>query len=229
MPIRVICPGCHATFNVSDKFAGKQGPCPKCKTVMKIPDKAEEVVIPAPEDGAPKDSKGQSVLKPIERTETKISTPVIVGVSAVSLVIPLVAWIFGRTLEKNELGQVEAPWAVLAVGAILLAAPLVIAGYFFLRNDELEPYSGMQLFQRVGICSAVYAALWGLHWYMCSMLYGPTVDMPELLIALPVLFIPGALASLATLDLDGTSAAMHFGLYFLVTVGLRVLMGLTPL
>jgi hypothetical protein len=196
---------------------------------MKIPSKSEEVVIHAPEDGAPKDSKGQSVLKPIERADTSISTPVMVGVGAVALVIPLVAWIYGRTLEKNELGLIEAPWAVLAVGAILLAAPLVIAGYFFLRNDELEPYSGMQLYQRVSICSAVYAALWGLHWYMCSMLYGAEVEMFDLLIALPVLFIPGALASLATLDLDGISAGMHYGLYFLVTVGLRVLMGLTPL
>lgn len=37
MPILVTCPGCKAQFNVSDKFAGKQGPCPKCKAVISIP------------------------------------------------------------------------------------------------------------------------------------------------------------------------------------------------
>ncbi|MEC8508925.1 MAG: MJ0042-type zinc finger domain-containing protein, partial [Planctomycetota bacterium] len=34
MSIRVTCPGCHARFNVSDQFAGKSGPCPKCKKTI---------------------------------------------------------------------------------------------------------------------------------------------------------------------------------------------------
>ena len=29
MPIRVTCTGCHARFDVSEKFAGKEGPVPK--------------------------------------------------------------------------------------------------------------------------------------------------------------------------------------------------------
>jgi hypothetical protein len=37
MPIQVTCPGCKAQFNVSEKFAGKKGPCPKCKAVITIP------------------------------------------------------------------------------------------------------------------------------------------------------------------------------------------------
>ena len=48
MPIPVICPGCKASFRVSDKFAGKTGPCPKCKTTIKIPEavpQTEQVVI----------------------------------------------------------------------------------------------------------------------------------------------------------------------------------------
>ena len=63
MPIPVVCPGCKASFNVSDKFAGKQGPCPKCKTVISIPkpDPAkkpvEEVKIGEPEPPAGGKSK----------------------------------------------------------------------------------------------------------------------------------------------------------------------------
>ena len=69
MPIQVTCPNCLKRFQVSDKFAGKQGPCPACKKTIRVPDASEAVTIHAPEDDGPKDSKGQSVLKPITRTD----------------------------------------------------------------------------------------------------------------------------------------------------------------
>ena len=49
MPINVTCPGCLKRFSVADKFAGKKGPCPKCKKIITIPKKEDEVVIHAPE------------------------------------------------------------------------------------------------------------------------------------------------------------------------------------
>ena len=230
MPIRVTCPGCHSRFQVSDKFAGKSGPCPKCKAVLKIPDKSEEVVIHAPADDGPKDSKGQSVLKPIKRQEARISLPLAVGAAGFALVVPVVAYMLGQTFEAPASGAKSIPWHVLALGAALLAPPIVWSGYTFLRNDELEPYSGLALAGRVAICSVVYVGLWGLHWYMGRMLYGdPPIEIFWLLVALPILLIPGAVASLATLDLDGTSAAVHCGFYLGVTVGLRLLMGLPAL
>ena len=45
MAILVVCQGCRARFQVSDQFAGKSGPCPKCKAVIKIPTKSEEVTV----------------------------------------------------------------------------------------------------------------------------------------------------------------------------------------
>ena len=199
---------------------------------MKIPAKEEEVVIHAPVQG-PTDSTGKAVLDPIKREDAKVSTTAIVIGVATCLLIPMIAWVLGKTLgqevTEGNTTTLQQPMWLLAVGAVLLAGPVVWAGYTFLRNDELEPYRGSSLIQRVAICAAVYAALWGLHWYMGKMLYGPEISLPEVLIALPVLFIPGALASLATLDLDGTSAAIHYGFYMLVTVGLRLLIGLPPL
>ncbi|NND99518.1 MAG: hypothetical protein HKN47_19560, partial [Pirellulaceae bacterium] len=73
MPIQVTCPKCLKRFQVSDKFAGKEGPCPNCKHVIKVPDASEEVVIHAPADDAPKDKSGKSVLKPITRQETDVT------------------------------------------------------------------------------------------------------------------------------------------------------------
>jgi len=228
MSINVTCPGCHSRFKVSDKFAGKTGPCPKCKKPMKVPEKDEEVVIHAPVQG-PKDSTGKAVLDPIKREEVKVSKVMIVGIVAVSLLTPLLAWVLGKTMGFEAEGAYQQPLWLLGVGALLVAPFIVWAGYTFLRNDELAPYRGQALMKRVALCAVIYAALWGLHWYMGNMLYGDEVSLPETLIAIPVLLIPGALASLVTLDLDGVSAGMHFGFYLLVTVGLRMLMGLPPL
>lgn len=196
---------------------------------MKVPDKSEEVVIHAPADGSPKDSKGQSVLKPIKRKETKVSAVAMVGLTAAVATVLLVTYLLGRTFAGDGDGTSQVPWYVLAAGAVVLAPPLVLAGYFFLRNDELEPYRGPALAVRVAICAAVYAGLWGLHWYLGRMLYGETMELPMLLVALPALVVPGAVASVASLDLDGLSAAFHCGFYVAVTAGLRLLMGLPPL
>ncbi len=233
MPIHVICPGCHSRFQVSDKFAGKSGPCPKCKAVMKIPDKSEEVVIHAPEDEGPKDAKGRSVLKPIEREETKISTPMIVAIAAVAIVVPLAAFLLGRTFPRDADGRVipeTGVFVVLGAGAVIVALPLVLAGYSVLRDDELEPYRGRALWLRSSICAVVYAGLWGLYLYLGSMnLYSHPMEIYQVLYVLPLLIIPGTLAALATLDLEPTNAAFHYCFYLLVTVGLRLLIGLPAL
>ncbi len=74
MAILVVCPGCKKSFNVDDKFAGKTGPCPKCKTKITIPEKKAEVKIHAPEEfsGGGKGVTGKLALKPIARQETRI-------------------------------------------------------------------------------------------------------------------------------------------------------------
>ena len=60
MPISVVCPSCKARFNVSEKFAGQKGPCPKCKQPIVIPAVQEEVKVHVPEQfqSGGKDSKG---------------------------------------------------------------------------------------------------------------------------------------------------------------------------
>ena len=117
MPIRVTCSKCHTRFNVSDKFAGKEGPCPKCKATIKIPEKTEEVVIAVPDD-APKDSAGRSILKPIGRKETRLSG-VQITLIAVSVIGFFVAALMLRMMytegsrERNARRQREAmlEWA----------------------------------------------------------------------------------------------------------------------
>lgn len=221
MPIQVICTNCHARFQVSDKFAGKTGPCPKCKGQIRVPEKSEEVVIHAPENFGPKDAQGRAVLKPIEREETEV-TPLGVGAILGTIIGILAVAVLLRLVGLDG----AARTAVLALGSYLVALPVVYAGYTFLREDEIEPYRGRPLLLRVAICSLVYAALWGGYAYMSQLWGSGSPELFYLVFILPVLIGIGAVGSLATLDLQFGNAALHCCFYLLVTVLLRVVMGL---
>ncbi len=220
MPIQVTCPSCHKRFNVSEKFAGQKGPCPSCKGIIQIPNKAEEVVVHAPEEFGPKGTTGTAVLKPIRRTETKFSTTGALLIGAAALTVVVIAWLF-----RSPEGQVAMP--MLGIGAFLLGPPLALAGYTFLRNDELEPHRGMSLYVRSLICGAVYASLWGLYAIGVHVLYeGDKPELFHLLFAAPVFVAIGAGTSAASYDLDFTSGVIHCGFYVLITVLLRLIMNL---
>lgn len=228
MPIQVICHGCHAKFKVSDKFAGKIGPCPKCKVQIQIPEADEEIVIHGgEEDFGPTGVSGQAVLKPIEREIKTYSTPIIAGIVAVCCFIPLLAIAFRFMFPVDADGIGTVPSFVLGLGAAVLAPPLVWAGYAFFRNDELEAYEGSELWTRVGICALVYAILWGVLWAIKHYgNIGASAEIYEIGVILAILVVAGAVASLATLDLDGLSAAMHYGMYLGITIVLRLIMNL---
>lgn len=221
MAIPVICPGCKKSFNVSDKFAGKQGPCPQCKTIIKVPEKAEEIVVHAPEGFGPKDTKGRAVLKPIARKETKVSPLLTAIILVTSVAVLAVAWMF-----RSPTGDV--PVLLLVLGALALAPPLAWAGYTFLRDDELEPFRGKELWVRVVICSAVYAGLWGLVALVTGyVLGGDQLEVIHMVFVAPVMIGIGAFAAFASLDFEFGMAAIHCSLYLLVTVVLRLILGLS--
>ena len=224
MPIQVTCPGCLTRFRVSDKFAGQTGPCPKCKGQIRIPAKSDEVIIHAPEQFGPKNAEGKAVLKPIERAETKITPVAIVAMVGSVLLVLVVAFLLGRAYADSGV-----PWVILVVGAVLIAPPAALGGYSFLRDDDLEPYRGASLVLRLTICSAVYAALWGVYAYFSSLLLGQrSPEIWQLVFAVPALVSIGAVAPFAALDLDYTNSCLHYGVYLLATVLLRLLMGLPP-
>jgi hypothetical protein len=226
MPIQVLCPGCKKRFTVSEKFAGKQGPCPQCKTIIKIPEKTAEVVIHAPDEAKPgvKGAVGPPVFKPIRRTYWNVSAGMIVAILAGIAVTFLVAMILGRVYREATI-----PWPILAAGALFLAPPLVLGGYQFLRDPELDAYRGQSLWIRVAICSLVFAALWGAYAILKPIWIGS--GPPELwqyMIIVPAMVASGAIAPFAALDLEYGTAAFHYGLYLAVTVLLRLTMLQNP-
>lgn len=218
MPIFVVCKACRARFQVSDKYAGKSGPCPKCKAVITIPGKSEEVKVHGGEDFARggRDSAGKLVLKPIARQEVRFRPFTAVLVAAIALVALVVAGMAGSLIRDYLL--------VRAVGLLLISPPIILAAYTFLRDDELEPYRDRDLYLRLGICTLCYLVLWGTLGYATDRLM--TGEIWQWLYVGPPFFIVGSLVALACFDLDFTNAFFHYSCYILLTIILRWVAGM---
>lgn len=223
MPIQVTCPKCFKRFQVSDQFAGKSGPCPGCKNVIKVPEAGEEVVIHAPDDGAVKDSTGQSVLKPILRKETEVTKKgliisIVAALSAVGVAV-------GMRLTGGTplLGQIA--------GVLLLAPPLVWAGYQFVYDSELEPYRGAELRNRVLICSALFALLWAIYafvpTYVMELDKASEMSYMVLGIVFCVMLVGGAFISVGCFELEFFGGLIHSGLYYVAVILFAVIAGVT--
>ncbi|MCA9194857.1 MAG: hypothetical protein KDB03_23965 [Planctomycetales bacterium] len=222
MAIQVTCPGCLKRFTVSDKFAGKSGPCPSCQKVIKIPDKTQEVVIHAPEESGPKDSKGKSILKPIRRKEFNVSMPVMLAIGLSTMVVVGLALGF-------RLSATEPPNALLAIAVIGLALPLVMGGYWFLQDDELEGFSRKELWVRSGICAVLFALTWGLYVMIPKYVNGHATMAEftgmDMLIMFPIMMAVGISASVLIFELELVQGVLHYTLYLGATLLLGLLSG----
>jgi hypothetical protein len=221
MPIPVTCPGCLARFSVSDKFAGKQGPCPKCKQVITVPDKSQEVVIHAPESSGPKDSTGRPVLKPIRRIEFDPSTLQIALASSVAVVC-LIGAIVLRMMAQSP------PTWVLVLAAIALAYPLASMGYTFFKDDELGGYIGKERWIRLGICAAVFAGTWGLYTLLAYYFGNRTladIETLQMAIFLALMFGLGVAVSVGACELEVGQSFLHYAIYFVATLLLALIAG----
>jgi phage FluMu protein Com len=228
MPINVTCPGCMKRFAVADKFAGQKGPCPKCKTVITIPKKEDEVVIHAPDhsEAGAIGAGGRHALKTYKRKDTKFQPLVFTGVIGFVLVALLI------TLVVGSMGKPDA-W-LRALAAIVLGPPLAWAGYTFLRDAELEAYYGTPLILRSLACGLVYALLWGVFAFLGQRFFGDAfarggLEIWQMVVLIVPIFAAGTLAAYASFDLEPGSAFFHCAMYFAVTVLLRLVAGLAAI
>ncbi len=214
MSIQVICPSCHSRFKVSDKFAGKSGACPKCKGKIDVPSADQEVKVHAPEEfsgGAARDSSGKLTLKPIARIETKVTPVAIAAIVGSILLVGIVTFLAGEMLREQILFR--------AIGLLLISPPIAIAGYTFLRDDELEPHRGKSLYLRAVLCGIGYMVLWAVFGYVAET--SLTGEIWEWIVVAPVFLIPGGLCALACFDLDFGSGFFHYSFYLVLTMALR--------
>ena len=223
MLIRVTCPGCHQRFDVSEKFAGREGPCPKCKIKIRIPDKSEQVIIQTPEMAGPKDKKGRLVLKPIARSETILS-----GVQIALIVCAIVGFMLAALIIRFALDGKEMPAFLPVLGNILLAPAIAYAGYTFLRDQELGSFMGRQLWTRVSICGAIYAASW-LAMYAGKYAFNDRWELGSWATAIIAMLAVGAAVGMFSFDLDYLTGLLHYGLYLGCTFLMRALAGMDVL
>ena len=224
MPIRVTCTKCHTRFNVSEKFAGKQGPCPKCKTTIRIPDASEEVIIEAPKPKGPVDTKGQSILKPVRRKETRL-TSVEIALIAASIVGFLILALVMRTQIEDPR---KHPLWLLVVSAIGLAPPIIYASYTFLRDQDREAFWRRELWVRVSACSAVFALSW-LALPVASFAFNDSYETGSYIVAVIAMFAIGTVGSMAAFEFDWLMAAVQYGMYLGIGLLGRALAGLGAL
>jgi len=226
MAIQVTCPGCLKRFSVADQHAGKEGPCPACKKTITIPKLEDQVVIHERDEG-PKDSKGRSVLKTSRRKDGKFQPIIAAGAAGVALLALVASYFMGPMVQADTTSSL----GMMLGGAALLGPFIAAGGYMFLRDDELEPYTGMPLYLRTAACGVVFAGAWLLFGFLLSR-FADTSNLAaglqiwELLIPLVVMFMLGLAAGYVSLDLEPASALMLFALFFICTGLLRLVMGL---
>ncbi len=218
MPIRVTCPGCHTRFNVSEKHAGKEGPCPKCKKTIRIPE--AEVVIHAPKESGPTDSTGRSVLKPIERQETSLSQVQIALIISSIVGFFLLALVMRMMVEDKS----NFPMPLIWIAAVLIALPVVYGAYTILRDQELGSFLGRELIGRVTAVSLIYAALWIAMPVMQYAFDG--YELGSWGVALGAMLFGGAAISMLLLDLDYLMGLVHAGMYYGVCLLGRLVVGI---
>ncbi len=218
MPIVIVCKQCRTRFKVSEKFAGRKGPCPKCKAPIYVPKPDEEVEIHTPvhsEAGA-RGVEGQLVLEPVSRPPMELPIWAMGAIATAVVAVFVTAYL----LQPDE---GEAPnVAVAVVGLLVLTPALIVAGYSFLRDDELEPYRGQWLWIRTAICSGFYLGLWGAY---AAAPATWTDDLWKWAFIGPLLAGAGTTVVFSCLDLDVASGFFHFVFYFGTTMLLAWLMG----
>jgi hypothetical protein len=219
MAISVTCGSCRTRFSVSEKFAGQTGACPKCKKPLTVP-KADAVQIHAPDAPSATSAGGQFPTKPFPKRDKPVSTASLLVCGGLALASFVTAGAIRFAWPANEI-----PAALLGAAALVVAFPCVLIGYAMVRNRDLEPYMGRPLLLRALICSVVYAGLWGAHAFLPPE---STQEMWQWLFIGPIFFGIGALAALASLELDWGPAVVHFSLYVMVTVALRWIAGFSP-
>jgi hypothetical protein len=237
MPIPVVCPSCKSRFTVSDQFAGRMGPCPKCKQPIKVPTPAAKAVVIHEPDAPVASSVGTGKAptaplkrrnKPVSLTAFAVAAAGAVGFMGIAAMLPVV-YPPPTGDDAAATGTAIPAWLLLA-GGFVAALPAVLLGYAAVRNRELEPYQGRPLAVRVLTCALVYAGLWAVRgaipWLNPDW---QLTDMYEWFMLGPLFVAAGGLAALATLDLEPGSAAVHFSFYVLFTALLRWLAGLPPL
>lgn len=222
MAIQVTCAKCLTRFSVSDKFAGQEGPCPKCKAKIKVPAASDAVKVHAPSAG-PTDSQGRAISKPIFREHRPITAVHWTIAGCLAFVLLAMA-----VVARFMFAETTVPYWAMGLGAVLVAFPMAFLGYALLRDQEAGSYVGSELWTRVVICALGFAFLWVLSPIMVYA-FADTMDNPGAVgqgVAIAGLIFAGGGISLLCFDFEYLMGLVHAGVYVVPCILMRMLAGL---
>lgn len=202
-------------FEVSDRFAGKKGPCPKCGHIIEIP--KANVTIVSPDELVVDGKKVQNPdhVRPIEQKSYSFTASAVIVNLAVLTAVLAVALVFHF---------VHAPFLAVPVGIALVLAvayPLMKYGYMTFRDpNDLEIFLGGQLGKKSILGAAVLLALWLV--YELVLLYMNPGGM-ALAYLIPVAVF-AAFVPVVIFDMDFSDSLAVAVVFLLAVILLRGLM-----
>ncbi|MDR2169600.1 MAG: hypothetical protein LBP59_05615 [Planctomycetaceae bacterium] len=210
-------------FKVSDKFAGMNGPCPNCKTIISIPkasikihgdDEIETGKNTAEKNNTGKSGTGRPVLKPISRLDLGFDVKEAKRYFLITLGVFLFAFLIGFIVPRGLILNI-----IGVIGLCAIAFPISLFGYQLLRDkEELFMLTGSDLYKTTGTCAVIYAAIWISFeifvWYMRA----------DYIFVWVYFFAFGVFAALlahAVLDITFGNSALHFLIFSFIVLLLR--------
>lgn len=216
MAIQVICPGCMRRFEVSDRFAGKKGPCPKCGNIIEIP--KDNVIIHAPDEIIieGRKVKNPDFVRPIEREPYAFTRRQLITNIVGAILLVAFAYLFHFLEDRTPMKIMAA-----VLGTFAVAFPIAKYGYIMVRNpDDLEIFLGGELYRRSFFVALGYMLSWFLFELLMLWLNpGFFFFLCFIPVAILASFIP-----LMVFDTDFGDSLMLYLIFALVMVLLRGLM-----
>ena len=220
MSLHVICAGCLKRFKVALRFAGMKGPCPNCGEVISIP--KESVRIGEDDAAGPqqgKGKKGRIISRPIQRFDLEFGFGQVkyytLGVLGVLLLTFLLGCIPMYAVMRSFFGL---------LGLCLIAFPLVLFAYHFLRDrEQMFAADDEDLYCRAGITAAGYVLLWIA---MECVLTAMRADLIFSCLYFSVFAVLATVLAVLVLELKPQDAFLHFCTFAFPVILLRFLIGL---
>jgi len=148
MSISVVCITCNSRFTVSDKFAGKTGPCPKCKSPVKVPNPTADALVKVPNPTA----------DPPTDKEAVVGCLLIV---ALTLLPPLVFFLFGKpTLLAAHYFLVTVCTITCCCGFLFLFLAIALWAADSSNTESPKPDKAMNCMM---IAFALALVAWGIY------------------------------------------------------------------
>ena len=218
MSLHVICSGCLKRFQVNVRFAGKQGPCPNCGTIISIPDESVKMHSTDGEETAKEDQRNAS-LHPIPRNDLVFEPDQVKRCTAAVLTVLLLAGTLGCIPMYAGIRSI-----VGTLGLCFVAFPLTLFGYHMARSrEQIFAFTGKELYWRTGTVAAGYVLLWVGFEYFLAIIHADGFISMLYLMAFAVLAV---FLVQPLLEMERSDAFLHFCIFGLSVIILRFLMGL---